>query len=237
MYRVGNIAELVSKVGNGTNSGYRWHNLSLNNVYHNNGVYYDKLQEVRSDPWKGQGSRNKADGRGARCFLLRVNRKLLHFARNGLATISLFGRIGFAGKAMPPARTRSCQTPARRAGRFEARGPVIVSIRRRDINMMKGKFWVTPVILAAFATVVFTGCDSPTGNDNQPGNGGGQGGGGATPATFTVTFNSHGGSAVTDQRVTQGGTATRPRDPTRGATHLPTGSAPRPAGPRSISPR
>jgi hypothetical protein len=84
--------------------------------------------------------------------------------------------------------------------------------------MTKRRFWGTSVVLTAFAmaALVFAGCDSPTGNDNQPGNGGGQGGGGATPATFTVTFNSHGGSAVADQRVTQGGTATRPQDPTRG---------------------
>jgi len=33
--------------------------------------------------------------------------------------------------------------------------------------MIKRKFWVTPVVLAAFATMVLTGCDSPTGNDND----------------------------------------------------------------------
>jgi len=33
--------------------------------------------------------------------------------------------------------------------------------------MVKGNFWVTPVVLAAFATMVLTGCDSPTGNGND----------------------------------------------------------------------
>jgi len=47
MHRIRNIAELISKVGNGANSGYRWHNLLLNSVYHNYGIYYDKLQGGR----------------------------------------------------------------------------------------------------------------------------------------------------------------------------------------------
>jgi uncharacterized repeat protein (TIGR02543 family) len=61
--------------------------------------------------------------------------------------------------------------------------------------MIKRKFWVTPVILAAFATMMFTGCDSPTGNGNdipghnQPG-GPGNGGNG----NVVVTFNANGGS-------------------------------------------
>ena len=86
--------------------------------------------------------------------------------------------------------------------------------------MVKGKFWVTLVILAAFATTVFTGCDSPTGNDNDrpghnqpggPGNGNHPGGpgngqsGNGQPVTFTVTFNSAGGSAVASQNVADGG--------------------------------
>ena len=69
--------------------------------------------------------------------------------------------------------------------------------------MMKGKFLGTLVILAAFATAVFTGCDSPTGNEPEP-------------TTFTVTFNSAGGSAVPAQTGLEfGATATAPTPPTR----------------------
>ena len=45
-------------------------------------------------------------------------------------------------------------------GAFRSRGLLIVSVQRRDINMVKGKSWITPAILAAFATAVFTGGDS-----------------------------------------------------------------------------
>ena len=73
--------------------------------------------------------------------------------------------------------------------------------------MVKRKFWVTPVILAAFAAMVFTGCDSPTGNNNYDEivNGTGLGNGNGQPATFTVTFNNAGGSAVSSQTAAQGG--------------------------------
>jgi len=96
--------------------------------------------------------------------------------------------------------------------------------------MIKRNFWVTSVILAAFATMAFTGCDSPTGNHNNqpgtdllggPGNGGGsqpvgnQPGNGQ-PRTFTVTFDSDGGSVITAQTgLVSGATATEPTPPTR----------------------
>jgi len=69
--------------------------------------------------------------------------------------------------------------------------------------MMKGKFLGTLAILAALATAVFTGCDSPTGNEPEP-------------ITFTVTFDSAGGSAVQAQTGLEfGATATAPTPPTR----------------------
>ena len=64
------------------------------------------------------------------------------------------------------------------------------------------KLWVTLAALAAFAMAVFTGCDSPTG--------GGGGGGAILPITFTVTFDSAGGSAVTSQNVAQNGLVQEP---------------------------
>ena len=76
--------------------------------------------------------------------------------------------------------------------------------------MMKRRFGRATAVLAALA---ISGCDSPTG--------GGGGGGTILPITFTVTFDSAGGSEVTAQSVVEGTPATRPDNVSRAFTPAP----------------
>jgi hypothetical protein len=63
---------------------------------------------------------------------------------------------------------------------------------------------------AAFIALAALGCSNPSGGGSQPGGGGG---GGEGSTTYTVTFDSRGGSEVESQDVEAGGTVTLPLDP------------------------
>lgn len=54
-----------------------------------------------------------------------------------------------------------------------------------------------------------------TGSTGGGGSSGGGGGGGSSVSTYTVRFDSNGGSAVANQQVSRNGTVDEPRDPTR----------------------
>ncbi|MDR0638746.1 MAG: InlB B-repeat-containing protein [Spirochaetaceae bacterium] len=59
----------------------------------------------------------------------------------------------------------------------------------------------------AFGTLT-AGCDNPSGGGTTP----------DTTAAYTVTFEVDGGSAVSNQSIQEGGTVTRPADPTKADT-------------------
>lgn len=54
-----------------------------------------------------------------------------------------------------------------------------------------------------------------TGGGSSGGGGGGGGGGGSTSSSYTIRFDSNGGSSVSSQTVRRNGTVDEPRDPTR----------------------
>jgi len=81
--------------------------------------------------------------------------------------------------------------------------------------MMRTKLSRSLAIFAAMAlALALAGCDNGAspGGGNLIGNNGGGGNGDTTTPTFTVTFDSAGGSPVESQTVPQGGVATEPAD-------------------------
>jgi len=72
-----------------------------------------------------------------------------------------------------------------------------------------------PVTAASIEVTVAAGATGTVARELRPSSpGGGGGGGGGTPS-YTVTFNSNGGSAVTSQSVTYNNKVTKPADPTK----------------------
>lgn len=75
-------------------------------------------------------------------------------------------------------------------------------------------------LFAAMLAVTFVACSNASGggagpSGNSGGSGSGNGNGGGSGPSFTVTFNTDGGSSVTSQSVASGGVATRPAAPTK----------------------
>ncbi|MBO4547535.1 MAG: InlB B-repeat-containing protein, partial [Treponema sp.] len=87
---------------------------------------------------------------------------------------------------------------------------------------MKKTLKLAALAMAAAFALALLGCSNSAGGGGENGGGGGTGsggggnGGGGTPgATYTVTFNTVGGTDVQSQSVTSGATATRPSAPTK----------------------